>query len=123
MTSNFNIYKLKLCPKLTFSPRKLYFYCYSQTYRQSSTLSMARWLTVGLGFDSQQKERHFYFSQHPDSLWNSENFLVNECKGSFSRVKRPKPDTNHSSLSRSEVKNTWRYISTPPYIFKAWYLF
>jgi len=84
---------------------------------------MARWLTVRLRFDSQQKERHFSSSKHPDSPWTSENFLVIECKGSFPRIKRPKPDTSHSSLSRSEIKNTWWYNSTPPYVFKARYLF
>jgi len=107
MTSNFKIYQFKLCHKLTISPRKLNFCCYSRTYKQSRTLIMARWLTVRLSFDSQQKERHFSSSQHPDSHWTSENFLVIECKASFPRIKRPKPDTSHSSLSRSEIKNTW----------------
>jgi hypothetical protein len=35
-------------------------------------------------------------------------------------VKRPWREANHSSPT--EVKNAWRYISTPPYVFMSWYL-
>lgn len=117
MTSNFKIYQLKLCHKPKISPKTSNFYSYSRTYKQSSTLIMARWPTVRVRFDSQKKERHFSSSQHPHSPWTSGNAQVIECKGSFPRVKRTKPDTNHPSLSRSEIKNTWRYIFTPPYAF------
>ena len=33
---------------------------------------------------------------------------------SFSEVKRPGHDVNHSPLSSNEVKNEWSYTSTPP---------
>jgi hypothetical protein len=31
-------------------------------------------------------------------------------------------EADHSPPSRLEVKNAWRYTSTPPYIFMAWCL-
>jgi len=31
-------------------------------------------------------------------------------------VKRPEREANHSPSSSAEVKNTWRYTSTPPYV-------
>jgi hypothetical protein len=32
-------------------------------------------------------------------------------------IKRPGRDADHSSPSSAEVKKTWIYISTPPYVF------
>jgi hypothetical protein len=37
--------------------------------------------------------------------------------GSVSGVKRPGRGANHSPPSSAEVKNTWIYTSTPPYVF------
>jgi hypothetical protein len=37
-------------------------------------------------------------------------------------VKRPVREADHSPLSSAEVKNAWRYTSTPPYFFTAWCL-
>jgi hypothetical protein len=37
--------------------------------------------------------------------------------GSFPGVKRPGREVDHSPPSSAEVKNTWSYISTPPYVF------
>jgi hypothetical protein len=34
-------------------------------------------------------------------------------------VKRPKYEADSSSPSTAEVKNTWSYTSTPPYVFKV----
>jgi len=33
---------------------------------------------------------------------------------------RPAHEDDHSPPSSAEVKNTWSYISTPPYVFTAW---
>jgi len=41
---------------------------------------------------------------------------------SFHGVKRPEREADHSPPSSTEVKNTWRYTSTPQYVFMAWCL-
>jgi hypothetical protein len=38
------------------------------------------------------------------------------------RVKRPGLEADHSPPTSVEVKNTWLYTSTPPYVFMAQYL-
>jgi hypothetical protein len=40
----------------------------------------------------------------------------------FPAVKRPGREADHSPPSSAEVKNVWRYTSTPPYVFMAWCL-
>jgi hypothetical protein len=40
--------------------------------------------------------------------------------GSFSGVKLPGRETNHSPPSNAEVKNTWSYISASSCVFIAW---
>jgi hypothetical protein len=35
------------------------------------------------------------------------------------RVKRPGREADHSPPTGAEVKNTWLYISTPPYVRRA----
>jgi hypothetical protein len=37
-------------------------------------------------------------------------------------IKRPGREAYHSSPSSAEVNNTWRYTSTPQYVFMAWCL-
>jgi hypothetical protein len=37
-------------------------------------------------------------------------------------VKRPRREADHSPSPSAEFKNAWRYKSTPPYVFMAWYL-
>jgi hypothetical protein len=37
-------------------------------------------------------------------------------------VMRPDREADHSSPFSAEVMNVWRYISTPPSVFMAWYL-
>jgi hypothetical protein len=39
-----------------------------------------------------------------------------------SRVKQPVPEVNHSPQSSVEVMNVWRYTSTLPYVFMAYFL-
>jgi len=39
-----------------------------------------------------------------------------------SGLKRPDREADHSHLFSAEVKNAWGCISTPPYVFIAWYL-
>jgi hypothetical protein len=37
-------------------------------------------------------------------------------------IKRPGREADHSLPSIAEVKDVWRYTSTPQYAFMAWYL-
>jgi hypothetical protein len=37
-------------------------------------------------------------------------------------VKRPVRETDRSSPSSADIKNAWRYTSTPLYVFIAWCL-
>jgi hypothetical protein len=37
-------------------------------------------------------------------------------------IKRPRREADHSTSSSADVKNTWIYTSTPPYVFTAWCL-
>lgn len=39
--------------------------------------------------------------------------------GSFSGVKQPGREADHSPPSSAEAKKTWIYTSTPPYVFLA----
>jgi hypothetical protein len=41
---------------------------------------------------------------------------------SFSGVKRPGCEADHSPPSSAEVKNAWSYTSTPQYVFMEWCL-
>jgi hypothetical protein len=41
-------------------------------------------------------------------------------RGFFLRIKREGREADHSPLSSAEVKNTWSYISSLPYVFMAW---
>jgi len=42
--------------------------------------------------------------------------------GSFPGLKRPLREADHSPPSSSEIKNAWRYTTTPQYVFMAWCL-
>jgi hypothetical protein len=50
----------------------------------------------------------------PERLWGPPSLLSNGYGGALSLgVKRPGRETDHSSPSSAEVKNAWRYTSTP----------
>ena len=54
--------------------------------------------------------RYFFFSKSPNRLWS---LLLNGYRVSFPVVKRPGSDIDHLPPSSAEVKNEWRYNSTP----------
>jgi hypothetical protein len=58
----------------------------------------------------------------PDRLWSPPNLTAKEYRGSFSGVKRPGRETDHSPPASSEIKKMWVYTSPPPYTFMAWCL-
>jgi hypothetical protein len=62
-------------------------------------------------------------------LWSLEFYVIQIGSGPMntgggggvvcSVLKRPGSETHHSPSTSAEVKNTWVYISTPPYVFMA----
>jgi hypothetical protein len=59
--------------------------------------------------------------QRPDRLWGPPRLLSNGYRGARSSgVKWQGREADHSPPPTSaEVKNTWIYTSTPPYVFMA----
>jgi hypothetical protein len=60
-----------------------------------------------------------FFSPHrPDWFWGPPSLLSNGYwVASSLEVKRPGREADHSPPTNAEVKNTWIYASTPPYVF------
>jgi hypothetical protein len=54
----------------------------------------------------------FSYPQRPDSLCGLHTLLFNAFPGTFLEVNRPEREVNSSPFS-FEVKNDWRYTSTP----------
>jgi hypothetical protein len=64
--------------------------------------------------------RNFHFSMSSRPALGSTQPLIQWVPGALSSgVKRPGREADHSSPTSSEVKNTWIYTSTPPYVFMA----
>jgi hypothetical protein len=71
------------------------------------------------GFEYSRSKRFLSTPQRPDQLWGPPSPLSNGYGGSFSEVKRPGREADHSPLTSAEVKKMWIYTSTPPYAFMA----
>jgi hypothetical protein len=56
-----------------------------------------------------------------DSTAHTASYPVG-TESSFSEVKRPGSEANHSPPCNAEVRNACSYTSTPQYAFMAWYL-
>jgi hypothetical protein len=64
-----------------------------------------------------------FFSSPPrsDRLWGPPSLLSKGHQWVFPwGVKRRKHEADHSPPSSAEVKNAWKYTSTPQYAFMAW---
>jgi hypothetical protein len=73
----------------------------------------------GVGVRVPIESRIFNSSHHPDRLWGSHNLLSIGYKGIFPwGVKRQGREADQPP-SNTEVKKTWIYTSTPPYVFIA----
>jgi hypothetical protein len=80
-------------------------------------------MTGALGFESRQGLGIFLFTTVSRPAQRSIQLTIQWVPGALSlRVKRPEREADHSPQSSAEVKNTWSYISTPPYVFMAWCL-
>jgi hypothetical protein len=54
----------------------------------------------------------------PGRFWSPNSLLSKQITG----VKRPRCEADQSPQTSVEVKNTWMYTSTPPYVFIAQWL-
>jgi hypothetical protein len=86
----------------------------------------AQWYSAGLragwsGVRVPARVGNFFLHhRRPDQLWGPLSLLSNGYQGLFPGVKRPRREVDHSTPSSAEVKNAWRYTSTPQYAFMAW---
>jgi hypothetical protein len=55
--------------------------------------------------------------RRPNLLWGPPSLLSNGYRGLSPGVKRPGRESDHSPPTSAEVKKTWVYTSTPPYLF------
>jgi len=81
-------------------------------------------LTIGiLGFHSRQGLRICLFTTASRMALGPTQTPIQWVPGSlFLEVKRPGREADRSSPSGAEVKNAWKYTSTPQYVFMAWFL-
>jgi len=69
------------------------------------------------------KSRDFYLCHHVQT--GSGVHLASYpmgSRGSYTGVRRPGRETDHSPISSAEIKNGWSYASTTPYAFTPWCL-
>jgi hypothetical protein len=69
----------------------------------------------GVGVRVPVRSRIFSSPLRPDRLWGPPSFLSNGYRGQ----KRQGREADHSPPASAEVKKTWLYTSTPPYVFMA----
>jgi hypothetical protein len=69
----------------------------------------------GVGVRVPVWSRIFSSPRRPDRLWGLPSLLST----GYREVKRPKREADHSPPTSAEVKKTWIYTSTPPYVFMA----
>jgi hypothetical protein len=74
----------------------------------------------GVGFGVSVGSRMFTSPYRPDRLWGPPSLLFNWYRGLFSQgVKRQVHEADNSAPTNAEVKKTWIYTATTPYIFMA----
>jgi hypothetical protein len=75
------------------------------------------------GFESWQGLGIFLFTITSRTALRPSQPPIQWVPGDLSlRVKWPEGKTDHSPPSSAEVKNAWRYTSTPQYVFMSWCL-
>jgi hypothetical protein len=58
-------------------------------------------------------------SLSPDRLWSPPSLLYNGYRVLCPEIKRQGREANHSPRTSADVKQTWIYTVTPPYVFTA----
>jgi len=66
----------------------------------------------GIGARFRARKEVFLYSKCFNRSWDPSSFLPTVWRGTFPRIKLPKPETDRCD---AEVKNAWRYSSTPLY--------
>jgi hypothetical protein len=76
------------------------------------------WTTKGIEFGFRWGQG-FSLLHVVHRLCGPPNLLSDGFRDSFQGVKRPGREADYSPPTDAEVKKTWVYISTPPYVFMA----
>jgi hypothetical protein len=81
-------------------------------------------METGYGLDDREvgiripvRSKIFSSLRLPDRFWAHPTFYPMGTDSFFPGVKRPRPEADHLPPSSAEVKKTWIYTSTPPYVF------
>jgi hypothetical protein len=92
---------------------------------RDSSVGMATILRAGRpGFDSRQEQfsLRYRIQTGPEAYPASYPMGTGRGGGLSLGVKWRGIESDNSPLSNAEVKNSWSYNSTPPYVFMAWCL-
>jgi hypothetical protein len=91
--------------------------------RGSSVTIVTRLRAERLRFDSWQEQGIYVFDTTSRPALELTQPSIQWVPGVLSpELKWPYREADHSPLSSAEVKNTWSYTSSPPYVFMALYL-
>jgi len=79
--------------------------------------------TIGiLGFDSRWRLEILLFTTAARTVLGSTQPPLQWLPGAFPlRIKQLGCGADHSHPPSAEVKNAWNYISSPQYVFMAWF--
>jgi hypothetical protein len=73
----------------------------------------------GVGVRVPVGSRIFSSPRRSDRLWGPPSLLSNGYRGTFPAGKAAGREADHSPPTSAEVKETWVYTSTPPFVFMA----
>jgi hypothetical protein len=75
---------------------------------------------LGVGFRVPLGPRIFTSPRHPDRFWGPPSLLSKRVPAAiFPGIKRSSREADHWPPTSAEVKKTWIYTFTPPYVFMA----